>query len=102
MSDFPSIQPDRIDRENTGHLEQTPSGPPREQNRFGYILSWRFKTQAYTHLLKRGLYGPAGREPTDRCCGKLTTNYYLLWRGQLAGFDAGPATPAAPPSALQR
>jgi len=26
--------------------------------------------------------------PTDRCRGKLTTSYYLLWRGQPAAFDA--------------
>lgn len=143
-----------LGKDQADHAKQAQQTRGGTQHRLGHILSWRFKPQVCTHLLKRGLYGPAGREPTgnllgaearvgsvkvlismralnivdedppdrhqtstglipmagtadqlnkaitasiptDRCCGELTTSYYLLRRRQLAAFDAGSAHPVS-------
>ena len=58
-----------LSKDQADYAEQTEQRRGSAQNRVGDILSWRFKAQMGTRLLKRGLDRPAGREPTDYLSG---------------------------------
>ena len=60
-----SMMPRVLSKNQAHHAEQPQQAWSGTQYRFGHILSWCFKTQMITNLLKRGLDRPTRGEPTD-------------------------------------
>ena len=98
-----TMTPRMLSKNQAHYAEQAQQTRGCTQHRLGYILSWRFKTQVCTQLLKRGLYGPAGREPTGDLGGSKARNgsvEVLIPMCALNIVDKDPTNRTKPPPAL--